>query len=127
MRVEARIVGQFTREVMVEIADRHAVAQQPRTRVAILVVRHVEHGDDVARPRVDPLEQLDVAFHAGHERAVHALRKPQLLKRAQPVRVAVEGKEVSCFVVVLHDPSLHRQGMKSPPFASSVAPVTAFA
>ncbi len=127
MRVEMRIVGQFAREVMIEIADRHAVAQQPRAGVAILVVRYVEHGDAIAGPHLDPFEQPDVALHAGHERALPAFREPQLLKRAQAVRIAVEREEMSSGMFVLHVPPLPLQGMKSPPFASSVAPVTAHA
>lgn len=106
MCASTRIARQFAREVMIEIADRRAGPQQPRAGVAVLVVRDVEHGHAIAGARVDPFQQPNVALHARHERAAHALREPQLLKRAEAVRVAVEGKEMSFVVVLLHRPLL---------------------
>ncbi len=149
MGVEARMSRQIARKMMVEIPDLRAGPQQTVDVLTVLFVRDVEDGDLIAATGFDTPQQLDVALDAGDQHGLRRLGEPQLLQRAESVRVAVEGEEVSrcggcariirarsaAALMLIRDEMLGHsvspnglsQGMKSPPLASSVAPVMTFA
>ena len=80
---------------MIEPPDRRAAREQPLERGAIAVERDVEHGDAVAGPRIDALEERDVALRPGDEHGVERRREPELVQCTEPVGVAVEDVERS--------------------------------
>ena len=67
-----------------------AAGEQPVERVAVFRQGNVEHGDAIARPGPDPLQQTDVALGAGNQLGVGGIDQAQLVQRTDAVGVAVE-------------------------------------
>ncbi|VWB40194.1 hypothetical protein BUB20358_01769 [Burkholderia ubonensis] len=94
--MEASVNRHDARLVVIEVRDVDAAVEQRRQRGAVRVERDVEHGHGVAAHGRHAREQRDVAFRPGHENRRGRRCEPQLLQRADAVRVAVE------YVVALH-------------------------
>ncbi len=99
VRRQQRQIGDVAGEVVIEVGDRNICSQDPLEFVAILVERNVEHSHGVARDRGDSFEKVDVSFDAGYQRAVFGFRQPQLMQRANAIRVAIENVKVSHVVI----------------------------
>jgi len=79
MDVQSGMGGNITGEVVVEIAYRGALLQQPQQGLPILIQGNVQHRHTVALPRLHPPEQGDVALHPGDQGGIRGLRQAQLL------------------------------------------------
>ena len=76
--------------VVIEVAQLRAGLQCRGHRVCIARERYVEHGDFVASGRFDTPEQRNVALHTGNQFRRARLLQPQLMQRADAIRIAVE-------------------------------------
>jgi len=80
----------LAREMVVEVTAARAAREQPLQRVNIARKGDVEHGDRVARLRLNALEQRDIALRPGDQHARPRLGKAQLVQRADAIGIAVE-------------------------------------
>jgi hypothetical protein len=76
MRLETGVGWDFARLVVIEIAHLCTRFEQPVERGAVLRQRNVEHGDLVAGPRVDALQQANVTLGPGHQPGVGRVGQP---------------------------------------------------
>jgi len=90
VRVEVRMDRNVARLMMVEVAYMRACFEQSVQRVAILRQCDIEHGNAVARLRLDSFQQADIALGSGHQFRIGRVGQAQLVQRADAVGITVE-------------------------------------
>src|SRR5215510_13337819 len=76
--------------VVIEVTATGAACEQPCEIASVDGKGNIQHRELVAGLRLHAIEQADVALDAGDENALPRFVEPQLVQRANAVRVAVE-------------------------------------
>ena len=84
------MAGKLAGRMMIEPAHARAALERALERLGVGLDGYVENRDFVAAIGFDALEQCVVAFHPRYELGGARRVEPQLMQRAQTVRVAVE-------------------------------------
>jgi hypothetical protein len=94
VRFELRVLRNVAREVVIEVANLDSLFQQGHQPHPVHVQRDVEGGAMVARPRLDPAQEGDVALDAGDQRRASLVRgrarQPELLQGTEAISITVE-------------------------------------
>ena len=82
--------GNVAGEMVIDVKHRGACGERPVQRGAVLVHRHIQHGDPVAGAGVHFFQQVDIALDAGDQYGVARFGLAQLQQGADAVRVTVK-------------------------------------
>ncbi len=90
LRMDRNIAG----EVMVEVLDTDAAREKRRNAGRLTAIEMSSAVTESPAWAAHALQQCDVALDAGDEGRLFGIREPQLMQRADAVRIAVEGIEM---------------------------------